>query len=87
MSYVSTKINEDLRERLDAIGKTLVSILREKAPRDTGRLRNSLGYSITQNRDGLQIRIGYLIYGVFQDLGVNGCYSSQTSLTTTCEYS
>ena len=72
MSYVSTKIDEDLRDALKEVGSRLTSILRAKAPRDTGRLRNSISYSITETRDGLQIRIGYLAYGVFQDLSVNG---------------
>ena len=72
MSYVSTKIDEDLRDALKEVGNYIVSVFRLKAPKDTGRLRNSISYSITETRDGLQIRIGYLAYGVFQDLGVNG---------------
>jgi len=72
MSYVSTRINEDLRTALKEVGNYIVSVLRQKAPKDTGRLRNSIGYSITQDGDSYQLRIGYLAYGVFQDLGVNG---------------
>jgi len=72
MSYVSTKIDEDIRAALKEVGNYIVSVLRQKAPKDTGRLRNSIGYSITESGNSYQIRIGYLIYGVFQDLGVNG---------------
>ena len=72
MSYVSTKIDEDLRAALKEVGNYIVSVLRRKAPKDTGRLRNSIGYSITESGNSYQIRLGYLIYGVFQDLGVNG---------------
>ena len=79
MSYVSTRINEDLRNRLNEIGKTLMYILRQKAPKDTGALRRSLGYSITQTRDGYQLRIGYLYYGAFQDLGVRGTLGGPAS--------
>jgi hypothetical protein len=79
MSYVSTKIDEDIRAALKEVGNYIVSVFRQKAPKDTGRLRNSIGYSITETRDGYQLRLGYLIYGVFQDLGVNGTRVNQGS--------
>ena len=72
MSYVSTRIDDSLRDALKEVGNYIVSVLRQKAPKDTGRLRNSIGYSITQSGDSYGLRIGYLYYGVFQDLGVNG---------------
>jgi len=69
---VFSEIEDQILADLKVVGDFMVQKYKQQVPVDTGRLRNSIKYAITKVPDGYRISIGYLIYGVFQDLGVNG---------------
>lgn len=65
-------LEEEYIQALNVFGTKLVQYLKERAPRKTGALRDSITYGVDE--DGLVI--SYLEYGVYQDLGVRGVVSS-----------
>lgn len=69
---VFSEIEDQILADLKVVGDFMVQKYKQQVPVDTGRLKNSIKYAITKVPDGYRISIGYLIYGVFQDLGVNG---------------
>jgi hypothetical protein len=70
--YITTTVEDSVRESLKFIGDLILGIYRDKVPVDTGALRRSLSYRILVNRGAYQLQLGYLFYGAFQDLGVRG---------------
>ena len=79
MNYISKKIDDDAVAVLKKIGSLVVAKLRTQAPVDTGKLKRSITYSITKNADGYRLYFGYIYYGMFVDLGVNGRVKSYGS--------
>jgi hypothetical protein len=73
---VFSEIEDQILADLKVVGDYMVQIYKQQAPVQTGRLRNSIKYAITKTPEGYRISIGYLIYGVFQDLGVKGTFGS-----------
>lgn len=71
-NYVSKKIEDDVVASLKRIGSFVTAKLRAAAPVDTGRLKKSITYSITKTTGGYRLYFGYIYYGMFVDLGVNG---------------
>jgi hypothetical protein len=65
-------LEEEYIQALNVFGTKLVQYLKQRAPVDTGALRDSITYGV--DSDGLVI--SYLQYGVYQDLGVRGVVSS-----------
>jgi hypothetical protein len=70
--YITTTVEDSVRESLKSIGDLILDIYRDKVPVDKGNLRRSLSYRILLNSGAYQLQLGYLFYGAFQDLGVNG---------------
>ena len=66
-----TSFGEDISNLDDvllAAGGRLVEQIKQNAPVDTGALRNSIQAIVQDNR----LTIGMLVYGMFQNYGVNG---------------
>lgn len=77
--YITTKVEDSVRESLKFIGDLILGIYRDKVPVKTGALRRSLSYRINVNSGAYQLQLGYLAYGAFQDLGVKGTMGSFAS--------
>jgi hypothetical protein len=77
--YITTTVEDSVRESLKFIGDLILDIYRDKVPVKTGALRRSLSYKILVNRGTYTLSLGYLFYGTFQDLGVNGTLRNHNS--------
>jgi hypothetical protein len=60
------------KQALDRIGKMLVSTMRSKVPVNSGKLKRSLDYSVTEDKSGLGLTTEMESYGQFVDSGVKG---------------
>jgi hypothetical protein len=78
-SYITTTVDDSVRESLKSIGDLILDIYRDKVPVKTGALRRSLSYRILVNGGVYSLSLGYLFYGTFQDLGVNGTLRNRNS--------
>jgi hypothetical protein len=61
----------DPQSILTEVGEQITSEMKRLVPVDTGSLRNSISYTITDD----QLTINTLYYGMFQNYGVNGTRS------------
>lgn len=71
-NYVSKQIEQDVLASLKRVANIILNRLKQQAPVDTGKLRRSITYSITKDIGGYRLYFGYIYYGMFVDLGVNG---------------
>jgi hypothetical protein len=77
--YITTTVEDSVRESLKFIGDLILDIYRDKVPVKTGALRRSLSYKIGVIGGTYTLSLGYLLYGAFQDLGVKGTMGSFAS--------
>lgn len=68
----------DLRDILSVIGSDITAQIKRNAPVDTGALKASISFSVTQN----SLQMEMLNYGVFQNYGVIGTENDPGAIST-----
>lgn len=71
-NYIGQKVDEEAVAILKKMAQLVLARLKRQVPVDTGKLKRSLTYSITKKAGGYRLYFGYIYYGMFVDLGVNG---------------
>jgi hypothetical protein len=69
MKDVAQEISDGVYKALDDLGLEIVNILKAQAPRDTGKLQNSIRHRVVMKSNEWALSFYYVQYGVYVDLG------------------
>lgn len=69
MKEVAQEISDGVYKALDDLGLEIVNILKAQAPRDTGKLQNSIRHRVVIKDNEWALSFYYVQYGIYVDLG------------------
>lgn len=67
-----------IKEALLRIGSLITAAMKSKVPVNTGSLRDSIEYSVIEDRDGYQLERKMNKYGIYQDGGMSGTITKRS---------